>query len=164
MTEQDLERTTPLGLGRYAYEYMDAALVVDEARGPQGMLSRAAYTPAYFLAFHSIELSLKAYLLNAGLSLDELSSKKYGHRLQKLYDKAMQIGLRSDFLQDERDEQALHLLIDLNEGHQLRYLVTGFKRFPLFSIVGPFGVRLHQSISRTVGCRTFSQCYQDYEY
>lgn len=163
MTTQNDERTTAQGLARYAYEYMDAALIVDEVKGAQTMLSQASYTPAYYLAFHSIELSLKAYLLKRGVTLKQLT-KTYGHDLQRLYDEAKNEHLLNDFKEDQRDVDALHLLIDLNADNQLRYLQTGYKTFPLFSIVEPFGVRLHQAISKSVGMRTFSQHYVDYTY
>ncbi len=159
----EVERTTPKGLARYAYEYMDAAMIVDEAKGPQTLLSQASYTPAYYLAFHSIELSLKAYLLERGKSLEQLT-KKYRHDLQKLYDIAKEEGLLEVFKEDQQDVDALHLLIDLNAENQLRYLQTGFKRFPLFSIVEPFGVRLHQAISESIGMRTFTHYYPNYSY
>jgi hypothetical protein len=161
MSNADIERTTPLGLARYAFEYMDAAIIVNDARGTRTLLSQAAYTPAYYLAFHSIELSLKAYLLSKGEELKQLPMR-YGHDLQHLYDSAMVLGLKNDFEQDERDLVALHLLIDLNANQQLRYLRTGFKQFPAFSIVEPFGVRLHQAISKSINSRTFTQCYTDY--
>jgi hypothetical protein len=53
-TQPKIERTTSVGLARFAYEYIDAAMLVDNAKGEVGLLSQASYTPAYFLAvWHS---------------------------------------------------------------------------------------------------------------
>ena len=64
MTETKAERTTAVGLARFAYEYIDAAILVDEAKGEVGLHSQASYTPAYFLALHGIELCFKEGLHN----------------------------------------------------------------------------------------------------
>jgi site-specific recombinase XerD len=63
MNKDNTERTTYFGLARYAYEYMHAAKIVDEATVDMREHVKASYTPTYFLALHSIELSFKAFLL-----------------------------------------------------------------------------------------------------
>ena len=57
-------RTTPLGMIRYAHEFMEAALAVDEKMGSKPGFEIVAPIPALYLLGHSIELSLKAYLLS----------------------------------------------------------------------------------------------------
>ena len=54
-------------------------------------------TGEYILIFHSIELGLKAYLINNGLSEQKLSKKPYGHDLIALYEKAKCLGLKLTF-------------------------------------------------------------------
>lgn len=41
--------------------------------------------PAYFLALHSIELSLKSYLLPVGLTQEELRAAPYSHDVIACY-------------------------------------------------------------------------------
>ena len=106
MGTENIERTTPLGLARYAYEYMDAAIIVDDATVEKRLPVQASYTPAYFLASHSIELSLKAFLLFKGNSL-ELLRKKYKHNISLLYDAAIKQGLDSYFDAKDCDINAL---------------------------------------------------------
>jgi N-acetylglutamate synthase-like GNAT family acetyltransferase len=53
--------------------------------------------PAYFLAMHSIELSLKAFMRLRGVTVHELRSRKYGHGIRACYRKAKELGLREHF-------------------------------------------------------------------
>lgn len=158
MTQIPIERTSAVGLARYAYEYIDAAVIVDEARVEGGLPSQVSYTPAYFLVIHGIELCLKSYMLYKGEDIESLS-KSYGHDLKKCLDKSYELGLEDIFEMNEGDQEAFDLLIDLNKEHQMRYIQTGFKTYPLWSIVEPFAVRLHQAVAREVGFRSFEKFY-----
>jgi len=71
----DDDRTTAIGLARYGYEYIDAALVVDNEHAENHPGEQISPMPAYFLAYHGIELTLKAYLRKAGLKPRELWSR-----------------------------------------------------------------------------------------
>jgi hypothetical protein len=161
-TQPKIERTTAIGLARFAYEYIDAAMLVDDAKGQFGLLSQASYTPAYFLALHGIELCLKSYLLHKGVDVESLG-KKYGHKLSKCLIDSNKLGLEAIFEMNDDDRKAFELLIELNRGNQLRYIQTGFKTYPLWSIVEPLAVRLHQAVAKEVGYRSFNKHYPAYE-
>lgn len=158
MTQTKIERTTPVGLARFAYEYIDAAMLVDEAKGEVGLLSQASYTPAYFLATHGIELCLKSFLLHKGVGVESLS-KYYGHNLNKCLIESNERGLKDLFELNEDDSRAFELLVELNKENQLRYIQTGLKTYPLWSIVEPLMVRLHQAVAREVGYHSFDKHY-----
>ncbi len=162
MTQTKAERTTSIGLARFAYEYIDAAMLVDNAKGEVGLLSQASYTPAYFLALHGIELCFKSFLLHKGVAVESLG-KDYGHNLQKCLIGANARGLNKIFEMNEDDTRAFNLLIELNREHQLRYIQTGFKNYPLWSIVEPFAVRLHQAVAEEVGYHSFNKHYPTVE-
>lgn len=51
----DEDRTTAIGLARYAYDYLHAAMVVETSDPTPSHISPV---PAYFLAPHGIELTL----------------------------------------------------------------------------------------------------------
>lgn len=156
----DEDRTTAIGLARYAYEYLEAAILVDKAIGERPGFEMVSPVPAYFLALHSIELSLKAYLRHHGVTARELRSKKYGHDIRACYRKAKELGLRDHFKMRADDMRAMLMLIDMNADHALRYIRTGYRRFPSWAIVEPFAVRLHQSVSPHVGYgKTFDMAY-----
>lgn len=104
------ERTTATGLARYAYEYIDAALLVDEHHGAKPGFEFVSPVPAYFLAAHGIELTLKSYLRHQGVSIRDLMHR-YGHDLQKCYRKAKELRLLDHFAEDARDTEANYRLM-----------------------------------------------------
>ena len=81
-------QTTPLGLWNRAKEFAEAASVVADAVGDQVSL------PAYYLWWHSIELSLKAFLFGCGVPLRKLKSKELGHNLEALLGEALHYNLK----------------------------------------------------------------------
>lgn len=156
------DRTTSTGLARYAFEYIQAARLVDKDAADREPNRATSPIPAYFLAHHGIELSLKAYLRHRGLTPRALASKTYGHDLHACYRKAKELLLLDVFKEHPNDVQALNLLTQLNAGHGLRYIKTGAKEFPLWSIVDPFAVRLHQAVAPLTGFRSFTHSYPAY--
>lgn len=157
----DEDRTTAIGLARYAYEYLEAAILVDQTIGQSPGFERVSPIPAYFLALHSIELSLKAYLRHHGVSVRDLrSGRRFGHDISACYRKAKELGLCDCFKIREDDTRAMKMLIDMNVDQALRYIKTGFRRSPSWAIVEPFAVRLHQAVAPHVGYRkTFDIFY-----
>lgn len=156
------ERTTPTGLARYAYEYIDAARLVDMHHGKKPGFEFVSPVPAYFLATHGIELTLKAYLRHEGISVRDLS-RRYGHDLHACYRKAKELLLLDHFSEDERDARAMGMLVELNRDHALRYIKTGYKQFPSWAIVEPLAVRLHQAIAPIVGYHSFTISFGGYK-
>ncbi len=154
LTEED--RTTAIGLARYAYEYIEAAMLVERNDPTPTHISPI---PAYFLALHGIELTLKSYLRHHGLAMKELRGKKYGHDLHACHKKAKELGLHSVFKEQPSDADAIRMLVGLNEHQGLRYIKTGMKQFPLWSLVEPLAVRLHQAVAPAVGYKSFSITY-----
>jgi len=93
--------------------------------------------PVMYLVGHSIELSLKAYLVYEGISLAELPTNQYGHNLARCFESANKLGL-SDIVNFESGEiDALEVLNELYSTKQLNYIVTGTKTLPVF---GPIQV------------------------
>jgi hypothetical protein len=76
-----------LAFWRRSKEFFEAANLVAEAAGDRVSI------PAYYLWGHSIELSLKVFLISHGVSLRELKSKNLGHNLTALWRKAVSLGL-----------------------------------------------------------------------
>ena len=155
----DEDRTTAIGLARYAYDYLHAAMVV-ETNDPTP--SHISPVPAYFLALHGIELTLKAYLRHKGVSVRDLQ-KKFGHDLHACHRKAKELGLNDVFKEHPVDADAMRMLVGLNDQQALRYIKTGMKHFPLWSIVEPLAVRLHQAVAPLVGFESFNKSYQGYQ-
>ena len=155
----DEDRTTAIGLARYAYDYLHAAMVV-ETNDPTP--SHISPVPAYFLALHGIELTLKAFLRHKEVSVKDLR-KKFGHDLRACHRKAKELGLQEVFKDLPVDGDAMRMLVGLNDQQGLRYIKTGMKHFPLWSIVEPLAVRLHQAVAPLVGFKSFDKSYQGYQ-
>ena len=155
----DLERnsrTTAIGLARYAKEYIDAALVVDIEMGKGDEYAFVSPIPAYFLLVHGIELTFKSYLRHEGLTVEQLEKRALGHDLAALHAKANDLGLKAFFALTASDVEAFKMLIELNENHQLRYIQTGWKRFPSWAIASPLAIRLHQAVAALMGAKSFT--------
>lgn len=112
-------RTTAIGLARYAKEYLEAAIVVDQEMGSKKEHVTISPIPAYFLLTHGIELTLKAYLRHAGLTVEQLGARELGHDLRALYTKARELGLDDLYKLTAEDAEAFELLVAVNEFHQL---------------------------------------------
>ncbi len=81
-----LVQMDPIGFWIYAREFRRAADVLPH---------KSAFSPvAYYLHCHSIELSLKAFLLRRGISLRVLRNRPLGHDLIALLRRANRLGLR----------------------------------------------------------------------
>ncbi len=155
-----IQRTTAIGLARYAYEYIHAALTLDEATERAEELSHISTIPAYFLATHGVELTLKAFLLHSGVGIGELARKPYRHDLSHCLIAANDRGLIELFQLDENDKVAFDLLVKINAANQLRYIQIGSKQFPLWSIVEPLIVRLYEAVAKEVGWKkSFHRSY-----
>lgn len=150
------DRTTAIGLARYAYEYIDAAMLVERSDSTPNHISPI---PAYFLALHGIELTLKSFLRHKGVTARELRGQKYGHDLHACHKKSKELGLLSIFNEQANDADAMHMLVGLNDHQGLRYIKTGMKHFPLWSLVEPLAVRLHQAVAIEVGYKSFNVTY-----
>lgn len=143
------ERTSALGLARYAFEYIEAALIVDDRIGQRKEFQVVAPIPALYLAGHGIELSLKAYLRHHDESVRKL--QKLGHDLNRCYRRAIELGLHSVIKPHGAEEGALVLLNGLYAAKELEYIRTGMKHFPTFALVSRLAVTLHNAIAPHVG-------------
>jgi hypothetical protein len=72
--------------------------------------------PRYFLLCHSIELALKAYLAEHGATVDQLKDD-FGHKLDKLVDKAAKKGLPLP----TTTQETIKLLNKAHTGYRHRY-------------------------------------------
>jgi hypothetical protein len=146
----DPDKTTPIGLARYAREFFNCAMITDAKPGHQ---LGVAPIPVMYLIAHSIELCLKSYLLSKGVSLIDLK-RKYGHNLIKCFKKAKEFGLDKTGVNfNENEEHALFILNELYSTKQLNYIVTGGNIFPNFELILSASKKLLDSICPLVGYR-----------
>lgn len=99
-------------LARLNFEAADAA---DRKVGFWPGYERAAPPPVMTLCAHSIELALKSYLLDKGLSEGEV--KALGHDLLACWEKCVVLGADASLI----DREILELISDLLKSNRLRY-------------------------------------------
>ena len=147
----DETKTTPIGIVRYANEFYEACIAVNDVIGIKPEYGIVAPHPVLYLAGHSIELALKAFLLKGGIPLRKLPTKTYGHDLMKCFKKANELGLISIHKFDQVEVGAIRLLNELYCSKQLNYIVTGEKLYPTFNLVQAFAKKLIDVVSMHVG-------------
>jgi hypothetical protein len=146
----DPERTTPIGLARYACEFMEAALAADDKMGRREGHEIVAPVPVMFLVGQSVELALKAFLLSKGIPLSKLR-QDYGHELHRSLRKAKELGLFAIAPLADDELETIELLDLLYSSKQLQYIVSGVKTFPVFGPLERATLRLLHGVCPAVG-------------
>ncbi len=144
MTEAS--RTTPAGLWRYGKEFSRAGNLVHRKAHPR--LS----APAYYLLGHSIELLLKAFLLGRGVPLQELRSKRLGHNLDALFERARYHQVGREIHLSQVDRGVLHLLNIEYSLKRFEYICAGPIHIPEWSLLQSLSSKL------TSGLEEFCKC------
>lgn len=147
---EDPARTTPVGMARYATEFMEAALAADEKMGAKPEHEFVAPVPVMFLVGQAVELVLKSYLLSQGVSLRQLRHD-YGHELRRALRKAKELGLLSLVSLSEDELAGIELLDRLYSTKELQYIITGAKEFPVFGPLESAALKLIHGIGNSVG-------------
>ena len=136
-----MDQTNSMGLWTHANEFYQASCILVQPEN-EGLLH-----PSYYLVSHSIELALKAFLRGNGVSLEDLKNqRKFGHDLEKVFNKCIQLGLESFLPITEKDKFAIITIYDYYKTKELEYIVTGFKRYPKMELLTSFNARLLDSI------------------
>jgi hypothetical protein len=148
-------KTTPIGLTRYAHDFFDSSRALEDVLNKETLFNLVSPMPSLYLIGHSIELVLKAYLLQHGVTIHALRSKKYGHNLNACLSRANDLGLDSLVNYFPAEEGSLDLLNALYSSKQLEYIVTGTKYIPLFQHVESFAKRLIHAVAIDVGYPQF---------
>lgn len=146
----DPERTTSIGMARYATEFFEAALAADDKLGKKTGYEIVAPIPVMFLVGQAIELALKAYLLAKGVEPRELR-RDFGHELRRSLRKAKELGLADVVPLSDEEEGILGLLDALYSTKQLQYIVTGAKTFPVFGPLESIARKLVYGIAPIAG-------------
>lgn len=154
---KDPTKTTPIGLVRYAHDFFDSALAVQEQLGKATCFDLVSPMPSFYLIGRSIELVLKAYLLQHGLTLRELRQKQFGHDLHACQRKAKELGLAAIVSFHPAEDGAIELLNNLYSTKQLEYIVVGTKYMPIFELVESFARKLIRAIATDVGYKEFNR-------
>ena len=122
-----VDRATEFAVG--AKLYYECALAADEKIGELPGYEIAAPAPVMSLMAHSIELSLKSFLLANGVT----NVRAFGHDLQKAYTKCDELGALKKVGFDASDLHVLEIINDLHQNFVLRYReASALGRLPVF--------------------------------
>src|SRR3954462_3482911 len=132
------ERTTPIGLFHNAETYWQAAVALEKAK----VRSTHPDSPIRFLYYHAIELYLKSLLRLHGHAVRELSSRKFGHDIKTLTERAAQLGLTFE----TEDQMIFKLMGETDAVIRSRYHRTGAFYWPTLDGLDRICDRLHRPI------------------
>ncbi len=111
---------SPFAFISYAEDFYEACI---------SHTTKRPFSPtSYYLASHSIELSLKAFLLLQGISRDALRKKSLGHDLHKILKKCKELGISQYFNITDKHS---HNIEKLNKW----YWRKGFEYFEIQNLV-----------------------------
>ena len=129
-----------------AEAYLRAAQKLDQpSEGP-------ASSPQYYLACHSIELILKAFILIKGGTEDEV--REIRHDLLKAWERATELGLCP---KDKRIGQIVTMLAPYHLDHGFRYRKTRLVTLPVYSELCEIVERLVQKVGPAVNHAMLSE-------
>lgn len=148
-----MDKIGPIDILRFADDYLCAASCVDEHIGNEPGYEIFAPNPVFYLTGLSIELALKSFLLDNGISLNDLKAK-YRHDLIKLLDKSKEYGIEEIVKIDAQDASALLCFNKLFVGEDFRYIKPGEKEVPMFGYLGSFNNRLVHSLCKKFGYKS----------
>jgi hypothetical protein len=89
----------------------------------------------YILTLHALELGLKSFLANVGMTDEELSRYPYAHNLENLYDEAARRGLAVSMPKARNFVEWLNVCHD--RGALLRYDFMHARELPMCKVIFP---------------------------
>lgn len=146
--KNDSRVATPHRLGKAAAEFYWAARLVALAEDRNGQLVGVP-APVMYLIGHSMELALKAFLVDQGWSANDLK-KRLGHDLRKCLSEAKKLGILNLVHLSESEEREFELLDSLYSNKQLEYVLLGPSRLPNFARLEPLCERLALGLWKAV--------------
>jgi hypothetical protein len=142
--------TTPIDFACFALEFFEAAQAVDNDVGMRPGYEIVPPVTVMYLTGHSIELSLKAFLLYQGVQLNDLR-KKYGHDLHACLRKAKELRLNEHVVFAENEQHVIEVLNQTYSKKELEYARRGVKEYPTYGLLERAAVRLFNGIAPLVG-------------
>ena len=133
------ERVTALGLFHSAHSYAMSAIVLKKA----DISIIRSDDPIRFLYTHAIELYLKSFLRLKGVTVQQLRSREFGHRISVLRSKAQEFGLQLKHFEEEQ-------LDLLDDGIRDRYPEIGFRTILSEDALWQLCSKLHLEFGRSI--------------
>ena len=149
-----MNRISPFGFWRYGKEFLDAAKKVKDPTHRQHILDETAPTPAYFLVGHSIELSLKSFLLSRGEKIEILRSQKFGHNLEALLKESKRRKLGREVKVTQKEKLIILILNENYKKKNLEYFLLGYTRYPRYALVFSVAKKINDNLKQLAEAKT----------
>ena len=127
--DEDIDRSPPIGVFLSGEAFFKAACHLQRA-SEAGELRLRFSMPIYYLYCHALELTMKAFLRTRKYP-PLLLSRKFGHKLQALWDECVKQGLHSDPITDAFIADAIRRLHPFATSYEFRYLRVGPTTVPV---------------------------------
>jgi hypothetical protein len=137
------DRTTALGLHRFGREYLLACELLIQQSDSIKILN-----VKYYLAAHSLELFIKAFLRNNDNSLSAL--KQFGHSLTRLLCAVEKYEQWDQFQVTAEERTAVEMLAPYYCGKEFEYIITGYKEYPPLKHLVDLNKRLSAGIKAQI--------------
>lgn len=133
--ELERQKSKAIGMLTHGGYWWDAAkILLNDGAGKKSQAITLS-APIFFLLMQCLEVSLKSYLNARGMS-DEKLKRRYGHRLTKLLDKAIELEIEAYHAISPEMRARIELLDPLYAGKDLQYFdQPGMRRYPIASEV-----------------------------
>ena len=125
-----------MGLSNQAARFLEAANALRKMKSE-------SFTPLYFLACQSIELSMKAYLRAKGYSDKKL--RTIGHNLNECVAASQENEIRTLIRFTVQEKAIIRAINPYYQGKDLQYSKSGYKSFPHIDLLLDFATRLQNS-------------------
>ncbi len=134
-------RVSPVGLLITGKDFKRACEIISEKYPDKhpSLPNTELYKVRLYLIGHAFELLFKSILLQHGVSLAELRSKKFGHDIIALVNKIEEYAL---FPLSGTDKALLNLLNVYYKGKDFEYHIRGVKTYPNVSDLVQLSIRL----------------------
>lgn len=144
--EKDL-RVHPVGLLNTGKEFKQACEIVSEKYPDKhrSLPNTSLYKVRLYLIGHAFELLFKSVLLQSGIAISDLRSRKFGHDIIALTDKIEQFAL---FPLSDTDKALLSLLNVYYKEKDFEYHFRGAKQYPNVRDLLDLGDRLFEAVDK----------------
>ncbi len=129
----DADPVSPLGMWRYSKEFLKSARTILPPPTTAREIAFLKYNGvAYYLLGHSIELSLKAFLLCRGTSIKTLRQRPFGHNLFELRKEASRRKLGREVTLSKPQKAVIDYFSESYESKRHEYFERGILSVPRY--------------------------------
>lgn len=141
----------PMIYAKYSHLYYEAAIGADDRIGKLPGYEFHAPMPVMFLVAHSIELSLKSYLLYVGVPQEKV--RRLRHNLIRIWKLCVKNKIENHVFLEKDEVDILRIISKLHSSTELRYTTAGYKTVPVFGPLQVVTKKIRDAVCDLIGYR-----------